>query len=428
MKAAALIVVASLAVLAACTAPAASAPASSAPSPSVETTPSATLADLDLLVQELERIHPEPYHGISREEFVAALDDLKTRLGALSKDELVVELSRVVALLSRAGRDGHQFAIPAAGSEGPYLPIRVYEFEEGVFITQALAPNVELAGSRITAVGGHSIADVLEAIEPLVPRDGPQTVHDFRPTFFVRVDILHGLRLIDEGPVELGIVAADGAERTVTVEPVAFGNYLAGFELDAALRLPSRADTLYLSDYSHNAWSRYLPDSRTLYLRYSEVHALRGLDTDVRDRAAAPDVDRVVLDIRQNPGGDNHDYALLLGQLQQWAAAHPGRLFVLTDRVTFSAAANLATEIEQTTDATFVGEEMGGGLNFWDDVQWVELPNLAVPMRVGISTRYWQKSFPGDPRLTIAPDVAVPVRAADYFVGLDPALEAATSR
>ena len=63
MKAAALIVVASLAVLAACTAPAASAPASSAPSPSVETTPSATLADLDLLVQELERIHPEPYHG-----------------------------------------------------------------------------------------------------------------------------------------------------------------------------------------------------------------------------------------------------------------------------------------------------------------------------------------------------------------------------
>ena len=41
---------------------------------------------------------------------------------------------------------------------------------------------------------------------------------------------------------------------------------------------------------------------------------------------------------------------------------------VITDRVTFSAASNLATEIEQATDAVFVGEAMGGGLNFWDEV------------------------------------------------------------
>lgn len=106
-----------------------------------------------------------------------------------------------------------------------------------------------------------------------------------------------------------------------------------------------------------------------------------------------------------------------------YAEAHPGRLFVLTDRVTFSAASNLATELEQTTDATFVGEPMGGGLNFWDDVRFIDLRNLAVPMRVGISTRYWQKSFPDDPRLTIDPDLPVPVRAADYFAGVDPVME-----
>ena len=136
----------------------------------------------------------------------------------------------------------------------------------------------------------------------------------------------------------------------------------------------------------------------------------------------APDVDRVVLDLRQNPGGDNHSYPLLLHALQAYAEAHPGRLFVLTDRVTFSAASNLATELEQTTDATFVGEPMGGGLNFWDDVRFIDLRNLAVPMRVGISTRYWQKSFPDDPRLTIDPDLPVPVRAADYLRWVGPRL------
>lgn len=422
-RAVALIVAASLAGLVACA-------ASPVPMPSASAAavPSAALADLDLLVEELERIHPEPWHGIAREDFVAAIDDLKARLGELSPDELVVELSRVVALLSRAGRDGHQFAVPADGAEGPYLPIRVYEFEEGVFITQALAPNTELAGARITAVGGHPVAEALDALEPLVPRDGPQTVREFRPVFFVRVDVLHGLGLIGEGAVELAIVDADGAERTVSVSPVPFDTYVAQFEPDAALRLPSRADTLYLSDYTHIAWSRYLAESRTFYLRYSEVHELSGLDTAVAERGGQPDVDRVVLDLRQNPGGDNHSYPLLLHALQTYAEAHPGRLFVLTDRVTFSAASNLATELEQTTDATFVGEPMGGGLNFWDDVRFIDLRNLAVPMRVGISTRYWQKSVPDDPRLTIEPDLPVPVRAADYFAGLDPALEAAITR
>lgn len=415
------------ALLVSCAAPTTSSPpASSVPSASASSGPAA--ADLDFLIEELEAIHPEPWHGISREDFVAATEDLKARLPGLDPDEAVVEVSRLVALLSRAGRDGHQFAIPADGSNGDYLPARFYEFEEGLFITQALPPNEELAGSRITAIGGHPAADVLAALEPLIPRDGPETVHDFRPVFVVRTDILRGLGLIGEGDAEVAIVDPAGAARDVSLTPVPFDTYVAQFELDAALRLPSRADTLYLSDYSRIAWSRYLPESRTLYLRYSEVHDLGGLDTEIRDRGAEPDVDRVVLDLRQNPGGDNSTYPLLLHRLQDYAAAHPGRLFVLTDRVTFSAASNLATELEQTTDATFIGEAMGGGLNFWNDVSFIDLPNLPVPMRVGISRRYWQKSFPDDPRLTIEPDIAVPVRAADYFAGLDPALEAATSR
>jgi hypothetical protein len=45
-------------------------------------------------------------------------------------------------------------------------------------------------------------------------------------------------------------------------------------------------------------------------------------------------------------------------------------------------------------------------------------------MRVAVSTRYWEKSTPDDPRLTIEPDLAMPVRAADYFAGRDPLLEA----
>ena len=54
----------------------------------------------------------------------------------------------------------------------------------------------------------------------------------------------------------------------------------------------------------------------------------------------------------------------------------------------------------------------------------VDLPNWPLPSRVGVSTRYWQFAGPDDPRLTITPDIAVPVRAADYFADRDPVLEA----
>ena len=68
---------------------------------------------------------------------------------------------------------------------------------------------------------------------------------------------------------------------------------------------------------------------------------------------------------------------------------------------------------------------MGGGLNFWDDVAFVRLDALPVPMQVGVSTRYWEFADPDDPRLTIEPDVSIPASSADYFAGIDPVLEAA---
>jgi hypothetical protein len=45
-------------------------------------------------------------------------------------------------------------------------------------------------------------------------------------------------------------------------------------------------------------------------------------------------------------------------------------------------------------------------------------------MDVGISVRYWQKSTPDDPRLSIEPDIPVPYLSTDYFADRDPVLDA----
>ena len=403
----------------ACGAPAATSnPASGMPGGLDGATVAAAVADLDMYLERLETIHPEPFHGIDRAAFVAELDTLKAALPGMSREQAMVGLMRTTALLSRAGRDGHQIALPLPEHAGMLLPIRAFEFADGLYVTASHPSAEHLVGARVTALNGHPIDEVLDALEPLVPRDSPATVANFRPVFMSRVDVLRGVGLIGSASTVPLTVELDGVERTVSLEPISLEEYRDWAGDLGVLRLPSADDDPTFS-------VEELAASHTLYIRYSEVQRIPVEElATVRARAAAPDIERVVLDLRQNPGGDNHSYPALLSALQAEGVDVPGRLYVLTDHTTFSAAANLASEIERTTDAIFAGDPMGGGINFWDDVGFVRLNDWPIPMQVGVSTRYWEKGVPDDPRLTIEPDLAVPLTAADYFAGRDAVLEA----
>ncbi len=381
-------------------------------------------ADLDAFLERLEAIHPEPFHGIERSEFVAAMHDLQGRLPELTPDQTTVEVMRLVGLLSQEGRDGHQFALPQPGHEGPALPLRVYEFAEGVFVTAARSPYEDLVGTRIVAIEDRPIEDVLAAIEPLVPRDGPATVPAFRSIFLLRAEVLRGLGLAADGPISVTL-SEDAGERNVALEPIPFEEYVAWAGGYGMLRLPDRVDIRYLDNSADVLGFETIPGG--VYVRYSEVRLPRfDVLEALRQAVAGAEVERFVLDIRQNPGGDNYNNTAIIELLTDFRTAHPaGAIVVLTDRVTFSAAANLATDLEAQFDPLYVGEPMGGGLNFWNDVTQVRLDALPTPMQVGVSTRYWQRSVPDDPRLSIEPDVQLPVSAADYFGGRDPALDAA---
>ena len=124
-------------------------------------------------------------------------------------------------------------------------------------------------------------------------------------------------------------------------------------------------------------------------------------------------MERVVVDLRHNGGGNNVTYRHFLSVLQDPLIDRPGRLVLLTGRLTFSAAANFATELEQTTGAWFAGEAMGGSPNLYGDVRETHLVNSG--QSVFVATRYWQKSTPDDPRVTIEPALPVPYSLEDWL-------------
>ena len=129
----------------------------------------------------------------------------------------------------------------------------------------------------------------------------------------------------------------------------------------------------------------------------------------------------VIVDLRNNGGGDNHTYRYLLDALRR--ASKTERIVVLISRMTFSAAENFAAELERVAHPIFVGEPSGGSPNLYGDTVNTLLPASGVELRV--ARIYWQMSTADDPRIAIDPQVPVALSSESFFAGRDPVLAAA---
>ena len=380
-------------------------------------------ADLDAMLDARDTIHPDGWHGMARADWVAAADDFAARASSMSHDQHLVELARLAAMPSWNGRDGHTGIFPFTPEDGTLLyPLRWWEFSDGLVITAARPPYEDLVGSRVEAIAERPIDEVRELVEPLAPRDNPSNLKAFGLLYLRVSNLLAGLGVIDEaGPTEFTLVDRDGNRRDVQIEPT---TPFVDDDWDSGLphRLAA-TDAPWLRDQDTTLWWTFLEDSGTLFAQFNHV---RGDATEViselRERAHENDVERVVIDLRHNSGGDNTTLPSIELALRDPAIDRPGRLFVIIGRVTFSAAANFATDIEGATSVTFAGEPMGGSPNLYGDTRPVALP--ASGQTLYMAARYWERSTPDDTRITIEPDIPVDLSSDDYFAGRDPVLEA----
>src|SRR6478672_2041928 len=326
--------------------------ASGASGPARPSSPSAA-ADVRLLMERIRTAHPDPFHATSEAAFQAAADDLAARADGLSPDQFLVELMRFSCLLGE--RDGHS----------------------GIF-----------------------------------PRDNEATRDDRFMSFMLTAEVLHGLGLRPgTGPASFTLQRPGTAPQAVTLAPVSASAYLRLMHPlfpSFVYALPKEPKPLYLRRRGEDHYVTTIDRGRVVFVGYNMTLGSTGPEARRLLRLARQKrVRRVVVDVRLNPGGDNHTYAPLLAVLRSKAVNRPGRLVVLISRSTFSAAENFITDLERRTRAVFVGETSGGSPNLYGDATGVDLP--AAGVYANIATRYWQKSFASDTRVGIAPKVTVPL-------------------
>ena len=138
----------------------------------------------------------------------------------------------------------------------------------------------------------------------------------------------------------------------------------------------------------------------------------------------ANEVERLVLDVRLNGGGNNYkNKPIVTGIVRCEQINQPGKLLVIIGRRTFSACQNLVNELDNYTNAIFVGEPTAENINFYGDNRQVTLPNSGLP--VFLSFAWWQDKPQWENGPWTEPHLAVDMSFEDYRTNRDPVLEVA---
>jgi len=375
-------------------------------------------------LSEVERLHPSPWFGCPREQFMRGLDEFAASCKGASEPRALAEFMRLTARLSAQGRDGHSAVWPM---QSRYLPLRLYGFEDGWFVVGAPEAQREWVGARVSAIGGVPIEELCKRLSPLLTRDNDWNLRSKLANALVCGDILAGVgALADRGRGEVEL-EHKGAAKKLPLE-LSAGNLM---EMFGRFPLAPRAGARWLEGHDASWRLETLEAEHALYVQFNEVAArsssgqsLSEFAAEIVRRVEEQKLTRVIVDVRANGGGDNTTFGPLIKALQNPAINRPGVLFGLTGRYTFSAAGNFVSVLERDTKAILIGEPTGGAPNQYGDAETVALPNHQTVL-VRVSTRYHAFGKPDDTRLTHEPRQRVLLRSDDYFAGRDPVLQAA---
>ena len=272
--------------------------------------------DLTLLQQELPQIHPH----VDTQAFNAAADELQSQLVTDTEDQADVGFMRLVASLG--DRNGHTGIFPLdPGNHRDFheYPFLVYEFADGVYVIGQIGGQ-GLVGARLTAVGGIPIAQVLSQVAPLVPSDNETSVSNLRPMYLLSQEVLDGLGIAPTFDFAL----PNGQPVESTPASVDAAAYSAAFHGLGPRMWPSGAS--YAADRSANTRVSLLARGRVVYVAYNSTrNSTSRLAAHVTRLASKPRVRRVVIDLRNNRGGDNNTYPPLIDALRRLARKQADR-------------------------------------------------------------------------------------------------------
>lgn len=390
-------------------------------------------ADLLFLQKTVHQDYPFLFKKITAEQFDADVKKLHDAIPNLQEHEVVAGLGRLVSsfLYGHTNLGWNNSPI-----KFHIIPTNLYWFNDGIYIEGVQKNYAQALGAKVLKVEGVPIKEVVEAVRPLVPAENEQYFKAYVLDFLCIPEALHAQKV------------TKGLNNNITLTLEKDGKtFDQSFAAVESFRFPRRygvvqpnADWLssreqnqtphYLKNLDKIYYYEYLPEHKTLYVRHSQIQddpsqAIPAFYQEVFSFIEKNEVERLVLDVRLNGGGNNYKNKPIVQGIIKSKINQPGKFFVIIGRRTFSACQNLVNELDNYTEAIFVGEPTSENINFYGDTRRVELPNSKIP--AFLSFAWWQDKPQWENADWLAPHLAVDMSFEQYRKNQDPVLNTVLS-
>ena len=375
--------------------------------------------DLHYLATELPKRHVNAFHQTSAAQFNASVSALDADIPQLGDTEVMVRMAQIVALI---GESHTSLPLPQGRTPFRWYPFTFFGFEDGWRVNAVRSDLAQLLGCKIIQIGDTPIEDAIAKVASAISHENDQWVKYQFPSYAMWADVLKTVGIVDN---------LDSARWT-------FENFAGErFSLDIAtipqgsvsgIGLPDGQGfkALYQQNTTQNYWYTYLGSTRTLYFAYnscadSATRPFRAFTQEMLGIFDTNPVDRLVIDLRNNPGGNSAVLDPFLAGLQarQSRFANGTKKMVIIGRRTASSAMLNAISLKGQPFTVLVGEPTGGRPNSYGEIQSLILPNTGAT--VSYSTKYFSSTITTD---SVMPDRSIRLYSRDVFARHDPFLAA----
>ncbi|HWW16204.1 MAG TPA: hypothetical protein VN310_16215 [Candidatus Dormibacteraeota bacterium] len=387
--------------------------------------------DLKFMAAQMRLKHKSLFHTMTESEFTQELAKLDSDIPNLNEDQVYVRLLQLTTLI----QDGHSGfdtrPIPSPDLKD-HIPVRFVRYPDGIYVRAAALEYADSVGGKVLKVGRADWQQAIRAVDSLQSHDpgnnGEQLAWSAR-TLLNCPRLLYGLGLTESRDAAQFLIEKNGQTRTFAMKAsVPIGDwYLNSLPQGWVDARPASAPVpLSRQHEDKHYWFDYLPEHHAVYFQFNLVINDEGETlADFAPRLAAAleqaGVERLVIDLRNNTGGNNTLLRPLLVALFRSKVNRRGGIYAITGPATFSAAQNFVNRLGNYAEVIYLGEPTAENVNFYGDAAGVTLPHSHLQM--GVSHLWWQDEDPRDQRTATFPDIALETTFANYVAGQDPVLQ-----
>ncbi|WP_276388943.1 S41 family peptidase [Eudoraea chungangensis] len=389
--------------------------------------------DLMFLQKTIHEDYSFLFVKTTAEIFDAEVEKLFNQIPSLESHEIIVGLSRIIGLFEY----GHMaVAFNIEPFKFHYLPLNLYQFSDGIYLQGVHKNYKDFVGAKVLEVNGIPIMDALEKVYPVVSAENTQYFKSNGINFLTITEVLHAQGITSNLENSVSFTLEKNGEvfqKEFNALPV--GQEVPrkyGYVFQDENWFESRTQNtipLYLDHLDKMYFFKHLPQEKAVFVRLSQIEddpteKLETFYSRLFDFIQKEDVEKLIIDVRLNGGGNNFKNRSLVTKIIENKKINTvGSLFVIIGRRTFSACQNLVNELDNYTNVIFLGEPTAENINFYGDSRPLVLPNTLHP--VYISFAWWQDKPAWQNAEWLAPAIPIDISFAEYSTNKDPVLDAA---